>query len=133
MSKVQGRCLCGAVTFETDAEPITQILCHCRDCQTVSGAAAYAAYIVPLQSVELKTGELAGHPITAESGNTNKRMFCTRCGSRVWAELPELSFASVNGMALPDGHFKPQGLHRKHSAPDWCVLDETIPAFPPEA
>ena len=133
MEKVNGSCLCGAVAFETTAEPIAQILCHCSHCQVVSGAQAYAAYIVPLDSVTLLKGEVDGYPVKAESGNTNIRKFCTQCGSRMWAELPELAFASVNGMALPKGHFQPQGLHRKHNAPDWCLLDERIPDFPPDA
>ena len=130
METVKGGCLCGDVQFETPAEPIAQILCHCSHCQVVSGAQAYAAYIVPIESVALLQGELGGHPVTADSGNTNTRKFCTSCGSRVWAEIPEIGFASVNGMALPSGHFQPQGLHRKDNAPDWCLLDERIPDFP---
>ena len=132
VDKVTGSCLCGAVEFETLAEPIAQILCYCSDCQVVSGAPSYAAYIVPLDSIELTKGELAGFPVTAESGNTNTRKFCTRCGSRVFAELKEISLASVNGMSLPRGHFQPEGLHRKQNAPDWCLLDERVPDFPPE-
>lgn len=132
MDKIKGSCLCGGVRFETDAEPAFQILCYCNDCQVVSGAEAYAAYVVPIGHVQLLEGELAEFSVTAESGNTNTRRFCTRCGSRVWAELPEMAFASVNGMSLPRGHFKPQGLHRKHNAPDWCVFNEEIPPFPPE-
>lgn len=132
VEKIQGRCLCGEVVFETDAEPVAQILCYCRDCQIVSGASSYAAYLVPLDNVSLTKGELGGFPVTADSGNTNTRKFCTQCGSRVWAELPELSMASVNGLALPQGHFQPEGLHRKTSAPDWCLLDERIPSFPPD-
>ena len=132
MDKIRGRCLCGGVTFETDAEPVAQILCYCRDCQVVSGAPAYAAYIVPLANVTLVDGEIAGHPVIAESGRTNQRNFCTTCGSRLWAEIAELSLASVNGMALPPGHFRPAGLHRQSSAPDWCLLDERLPPFPAE-
>ena len=131
VEKVLGSCLCGGVTFETDAEPIAQILCYCSDCQVVSGAPAYAAYLVPLDRVVLTKGEVAGFPVVAESGRTNTRKFCTSCGSRVWAEIPEMSLASVNGLALPRGHFQPKGLHRKDNAPDWCLLDERIPSFPP--
>ena len=131
--QVQGRCLCGAVTFETDAVPTAQILCYCSDCQSVSGGPAYAAYLVPLANVALLSGEVSAFTVTAESGRQNTRKFCAQCGSRVWAEIPELSMASVSGFALPRGHFRPDGLHRAGNAPDWCVLDERLPAFPPEA
>ena len=130
--KVQGTCLCGDVTFETIAAPVAQILCYCSDCQVVSGAPAYASYLVPLSDVTLTSGEVAGFPVVAESGRINLRKFCTRCGSRVWAELDGLSLASVNGFTLPPGHFRPEGLHRADNAPDWCLLDERMPPFPPE-
>ena len=54
---ISGGCLCGNVRFETTSEPAMQVLCHCVDCQTVSGSAFYTAYIVQLESVKLTKGE----------------------------------------------------------------------------
>ncbi|MEM7636825.1 MAG: GFA family protein, partial [Pseudomonadota bacterium] len=31
--KVDGRCLCGSVTFEAHVDPATAAICHCTDCQ----------------------------------------------------------------------------------------------------
>lgn len=41
---VEGGCLCGNIRFQTTKEPSYQLLCYCTDCQTISGAANFAAY-----------------------------------------------------------------------------------------
>jgi hypothetical protein len=118
---IGGSCLCGAIRFETSAEPAFQLLCHCLDCQTVSGAAAYAAYVVPLDSLNVIQGEPASYDVTADSGRINSRHFCPTCGTRVWAVLAEMGMASVNGLALDDrSHFQPAANYMPNSAPDWC-------------
>ena len=122
---ISGRCLCGEVRFETTNEPVLQLLCHCKDCQTVSGAAAYAAYVVPIDTLKVVQGETAHFSVNADSGRTNSRHFCPTCGSRVWAILEEMGVASVNGLALDDrSHFKPAGNHLPDSAPNWCQLGD---------
>ena len=122
---IAGGCLCGAIRFETSAQPTFQLLCHCTDCQTISGAAAYAAYVVPLDSLNVTRGEPAHYDVTAASGRINSRHFCPTCGTRVWAVLAEMGVASVNGLALDDrGHFQPAANHMPDSAPDWCKLGD---------
>ena len=39
MSRFTGGCVCGAIRYECDAEPIMTFKCHCRDCQHVTGGA----------------------------------------------------------------------------------------------
>lgn len=122
---VSGGCLCGSIRFEATAEAAFQLLCHCTDCQTVSGAAAYAAYVVPIDTLNVTKGEPAHFEVTAESGRINSRHFCPNCGTRVWAKLTEMGMASVNGLALDDrNHFQPAANHMADSAPGWCQLGD---------
>lgn len=122
---ISGGCLCGDIRFQTTSEPAMQLLCHCTDCQKISGAAAYAAYVVPLDSLDVTAGKPAHYDVTATSGRTNSRHFCPTCGTRVWAVLAEMGFASVNGRALDDPmHFQPTANHRTDSAPHWCQLGD---------
>ena len=44
---IAGRCLCGAVTYETDAEPISVTYCHCDDCRRTTGSAYNVGVRVP--------------------------------------------------------------------------------------
>mgnify|MGYP001027951349 CR=1 FL=1 len=128
--RMSGGCLCGKIRFETTSEPVMQILCHCTDCQTVSGSAFYTAYIVPLESVMLTKGEPGGFDVKSDRGRNNRRRFCQDCGTRLWAEL-EMGIASVNGMALDNqSHFNPTHNHRSETAPDWCALNESLETLP---
>ncbi len=128
--RISGGCLCGDVRFETDAVPQIQILCHCTDCQRVSGSAFYAAYLVPTESMTLTQGETVRFDVDPDTGRINSRRFCGRCGTRLWAEL-EMGISSVNGMALDDRkHFQPTHNHRPETAPSWCAVNEAMEILP---
>ena len=128
---IEGGCLCGNIRFQTTKEPSCQLLCYCTDCQTISGAANFAAYGVPIGSIVVTKGEPKTFDITADSGRTNSRRFCPNCGSRIWAQIEELGLASVNAFALDDrSHFRPASNHCPESAPNWCEIDETLEFFP---
>ena len=54
MGKLDGSCLCGNVTYTCDADPIASANCHCRDCQSSSGAAFSTVAMVPADSIEIR-------------------------------------------------------------------------------
>ena len=37
--RIDGACHCGAITYEAEIDPAGVRLCHCTDCQTLSGSA----------------------------------------------------------------------------------------------
>ncbi len=37
--KIDGGCRCGYIRYEADIDPETVAICHCTDCQTLSGSA----------------------------------------------------------------------------------------------
>jgi hypothetical protein len=37
--KIDGRCHCGFITFEADADRADALICYCTDCQSLSGSA----------------------------------------------------------------------------------------------
>lgn len=39
---MHGSCLCGSVAYTTKGEPVTQMLCHCRNCRKATGSAFMA-------------------------------------------------------------------------------------------
>jgi hypothetical protein len=38
--KIDGRCHCGYITYEAEIDPEKVMICHCADCQTLSGFVA---------------------------------------------------------------------------------------------
>ena len=90
--KYSGHCLCGEISYASDAEPMFAGNCHCRDCQRVSGGAYIPAMIFPERSVRIR-GEAKYFDSKADSGSIHSRGFCPTCGSRMFAR-----FASMPGM-----------------------------------
>ena len=128
MTKITAGCLCGQIRFEADATPIVAGLCCCTDCQQVSGSQFNAAKFVDLKSgFRLLKGSTVTHKIVADSGQAKYHRFCHNCGLRVWAEVPEQGFASINGFAFDNkNHVKPQFNHMSDSAPAWCSIDRSL-------
>ena len=132
MGTVSGGCLCGEIRYETTSDAAVQCLCYCTDCQTVSGAAGYAVYGVPIDSFSIIQGQPVEYSVQADSGRINSRWFCPTCGTRIWAQLEELGLSSVNGLTLDEReHFRPTSNHFPDSAPSWCQLDESLEVLPP--
>ncbi len=81
MSKIRGGCLCGAVRYETEAEPVTTAVCHCRNCQKQSGSALSVIVAFPAGSLTTTGDSLTAYEDRGVSGKTVLRYFCNRCGS----------------------------------------------------
>src|SRR5688500_7509084 len=86
MGKLDGRCLCGAVTYSCDADPMFTALCHCRDCQRQHGTAFAVVVGAPADAFEVR-GEPSTHVTTGEDhGSEVRRQFCGECGSPLYSE-----------------------------------------------
>jgi hypothetical protein len=86
MGKLDGRCLCGAVQYSCDAEPVFTAVCHCRDCQRQTGTAFSVIVGAPADQFNL-SGSLSAHPTVGEDhGKETRRRFCPNCGSPVISE-----------------------------------------------
>lgn len=83
--KVDGRCLCGAVTYEAEIDAERVVICHCTDCQTNSGTAFGVVVHVIDGSFRLLSGKLKNFEKTADSGRIRKLSFCPECGTRIHA------------------------------------------------
>ncbi len=72
-----GRCLCGAIHYQTVGPPNYVALCHCTDCQRSAGApmVTWAAFR------EASLTVTKGVPKTINSSPTAMRSFCADCGS----------------------------------------------------
>ena len=84
--KIDGRCHCGYVTFEAEADPeTTTSICNCTDCQTMSGAPLRAVIITRPGTFALLSGKPTEYRKTADSGNVRLQAFCPKCGTAIYA------------------------------------------------
>jgi hypothetical protein len=83
--KINGRCHCGYVTFEAEADPETTTICNCTDCQTMSGAPLRAVIITRPGTFVLLSGKPTEYRKTADSGNVRLQGFCPQCGTALYA------------------------------------------------
>jgi hypothetical protein len=82
--KIDGRCHCGFIAYEAEAEPENAAICHCTDCQSLSGS-AFRTVIRVGETFRLLSGEPTIYVKTAESGSKRAQAFCPRCGSPIYA------------------------------------------------
>jgi hypothetical protein len=82
--RIDGGCHCGAITFEADADPEKVGLCHCTDCQTLSGS-PYVAFVQVTKAALKLRGQPKIYIKTSESGNRRAQAFCPDCGTRLYA------------------------------------------------
>ena len=126
-----GGCACGAVRYETQATPVFQNHCQCRDCQKRSGAGHGTYLTFGNRSEVTLTGEAATWRGTADSGNEKVHAFCPTCGTRVYLTfVPMPDLFTVTAACLDDpGLFAPQALTYAVRGHAWDMIDPALPAF----
>jgi hypothetical protein len=86
--RIDGGCHCGFITYEGDADPERAAVCHCTDCQALSGSAFRTVVPVPGDTFRMSSGQPTIYVKTAESGNKREQGFCPRCGSPIYSTAP---------------------------------------------
>ncbi|OAP41307.1 aldehyde-activating protein [Sinorhizobium glycinis] len=82
--RVDGECHCGFVTYEAEIDPEDVTICHCTDCQRLTGAAYRVSASTPNASFRLTGGEPKLYVKTAENGRKRLQFFCPQCGSPIY-------------------------------------------------
>jgi len=86
--KIDGGCHCGYITYEGEAEPEKTRICHCTDCQALSGSAFRTVVPVPDHSFRILSGEPTIYVKTGDSGAKREQGFCPKCGSPIYSTPP---------------------------------------------
>ena len=83
--KIDGRCHCGYVSFEAEADPETTTMCNCTDCQTMSGAPMRAVISTRPGTFVLLSGKPKEYLKTADSRAVRPQAFCPQCGTAIYS------------------------------------------------
>ena len=74
-----------APAIEVEVDPNALNICHCTDCQTLSGSAFRVNIPAPAEHFVLLSGTPKSYVKTAESGNKRLHAFCGNCGTPIYA------------------------------------------------
>src|SRR5215831_3123806 len=120
--EIDGVCHCGLISFTAKIDPARVMVCHCTDCQVLSGAPFRAAVAAPIETFVLR-GEPKRYDKIAQSGNRRAQFFCPECGTPLYASAPENPpFVLIRlGCVVQRAQLKPVVQLWQHSAMPWLA------------
>lgn len=135
-SPISGGCACGAIRYESTAEPLLMLHCHCRDCQRSSGGPFASFVVVPKEAFKLLQGSLRFYDTPSQAGGKTHRGFCADCGSPILGNPDAApSIVAIRAASLDDpGWFAPQMDVWTSDAQPWDQMNPVLPKhelYPP--
>ena len=82
--KVHGHCHCGRIRYEAEVDPQRVTICHCTDCQSLTGSAYRVSVPVARDDFALLSGSPTVYVKVADSGARRAQAFCADCGSPLY-------------------------------------------------
>jgi hypothetical protein len=79
--KIDGRCHCGHVSYEAEIDPDRVSICHCTDCQTLTGSAYRVTVLTARDSLRLTGASPKVYVKTGDNGRKRLQYFCPQCDS----------------------------------------------------
>lgn len=79
--EVHGSCHCGLIKFSAEVDPKLTSICHCNDCQKLTGTAFRLSVPAITGTFQIESGEPKIYVKVAESGSRRAQAFCPECGS----------------------------------------------------
>jgi hypothetical protein len=121
----EGGCLCGAVRFRTEGEPLNVRVCHCRTCQKAMGSPFFARALFDQRALTVE-GETAAYASSAAL----ERVFCARCGTRMFSRRTNGTAVGV-ALAVFDDHnaFRPTEHIWVSDKMDWVRIDDGLKQY----
>jgi hypothetical protein len=125
-----GGCLCGALRWQAQGEPLFAGLCYCADCRKASGSAFIPFLAFPAAALAF-TGDPGRYRSRSIRGSDAVRNFCRACGGLVFGGEPgkddshTLYAGSLDDPAL----FNPTLAIFDRDRPAWALLPEGLAVF----
>lgn len=132
--KIDGRCHCGAVTYDANIDPAKVIICHCCDCQAMSGA-PYRVNVPVLTANFRLQGALTTYVKRGASGNEVRTTFCPTCGTPLYSckgDAPEFVWLRL-GSATQRAQLPPTKQGFCHTAMPWAMDVRAVPVIGPRS
>ena len=127
--KVKGRCHCGQVTYEAVVDPQKVTICHCADCQMLTGSAYRVTVPAPSETFSLRTGQPKTYVKTADSGRKRAHAFCPNCGTPIYsaATADPPTYSLRVGCLQQRAELRPTKQQWCGSALSWAMSLQDVP------
>lgn len=126
---IDGGCHCGNITYEADIDPEAVSICHCTDCQTLTGTAYRVNVRVRKQDLKLRGGTPKVYIKTAESGTKRAHAFCPECGTPMYSTSTDAEpqvYGLRIGTARQRAQLPPKMQNWCRSAMPWSANIESL-------
>ena len=127
-----GGCHCRALRYTLTAPPLGAYVCHCTDCQSLSGAAFAIGVVVPASAFTLAGPARLVRRVLG-SGTISHRTICPDCGvwvcggSKLDALAPDEKRVVRGGTFDDTSWIRPREHFWTRSAQPWVVLPQGVP------
>jgi hypothetical protein len=130
MPSRSGGCLCGAVRYAAEGEPVIVAHCHCDNCRRGTGAGHSTGAMFPAGKVTV-SGRLAEYSFASGQGNTVTRSFCPACGSPLFGRNTGMAGHLTIALGSFDdaAGFVPEVTIYARGRQPWDHMDETLETF----
>jgi hypothetical protein len=127
---ITGGCLCGALRYEADGEPLNMGHCYCPDCQKASGS-GFIPFMGFSASALRFSGPSKAFECQAANGGIATRNSCPICNSLVFGGVvgESDSFTIYAGSLDDKSRFHPTIAIFGRNRPQWVPLPPGITVF----
>ncbi len=128
-----GGCLCGAIRYQLNAEPMIVHACHCTQCQRRTGSPYGVNAWIEESEFELLQGEPECCEIDGvDGGNPTEDWHCAKCKSRIWtvytSSPPGSRFVAAGTLDDPDAVSPDVHIFTDSKRP-WVEIPDDVPSF----
>jgi len=125
-----GGCLCGALRYEADGEPLFTGHCYCDDCRKASGSGFVPFMGFPSSAVRF-SGQTRKFVSKAARGRDAVRNSCPVCGSLVFGgEIGKHDSFTIYAGSLDDpSFFSPKIAIFARNRPPWAVIPPNLTVY----
>ena len=126
---LSGGCLCGAVRYRAEGEPLRFLHCHCTRCRKASGT-GHASNLFVGGTLDWLSGEDRVTHFKVPDAKRFTNSFCAVCGGRVPRFIEDMGMVMIPAGSLDDDPaIAPQARIFTASGAAWSCSNDGLPGF----